>query len=165
MCFVLSRILIRKEGERRAAFPRRHIERILFVQRGTLEHIIFRLKRSSYWGGKGIEDETMRARERTKWNSSLESLFPLHNSLNKCGFIFVSLLAFSDWKCDFWQYLHRLSPPPFTHTPVTALCHSLEKIRGLWYFLQEDIHWQDSLQSWSEGWLHGKLETDAGHFC
>lgn len=43
-----------------------------------------------------IEDETTRAGEKTKWNNSLESLFPLHNSLDKCGFIFVSFLAPSD---------------------------------------------------------------------
>ena len=39
--------------ERGAAFTGRHIERILFVRRGTLEHTIFRLKTSSYWRGKG----------------------------------------------------------------------------------------------------------------
>lgn len=51
----------------------------------------------------------MRAREKIKWNNSLESFFPLHNSLYKCGFIFVSFLA-PGWKCDFWQYLFRISP-------------------------------------------------------
>lgn len=44
---------MRKEGERRPAFIRRHVERILFVQREILERIIFRLKTSSYLGGKG----------------------------------------------------------------------------------------------------------------
>ena len=41
-----------------------------------------------------IEDERVRAREKTKWNNSPGSLFPLHNSLNKCGFIFVHLSFF-----------------------------------------------------------------------
>ena len=38
--------------ERGKAFTGRHVERILFVRGGTLEHI-FRMKRSSYWGGIG----------------------------------------------------------------------------------------------------------------
>ena len=62
-----------------------------------------------------IEDERARAREKTKWNNSPGSLFPLHNSLNKCGFIFVSVLAPSDCKCDFWLHVYRLSPAP-AHT-------------------------------------------------
>lgn len=64
-----------------------------------------------------IEDERTRAREKNKWNNSPESLFPLHNSLNKCRFIFVSFLASSDWKCDFWQYSHIISPTLSSHTP------------------------------------------------
>lgn len=39
--------------ERGEAFTGRHVERILFVRGGTLEHIIFRMKRSSYRGGIG----------------------------------------------------------------------------------------------------------------
>lgn len=64
-----------------------------------------------------IEDERARAREKTKWNNSPGSLFPLHNSLNKRGFVSVSVLAPSDWRYDFWQYIYRISPAPLDTHP------------------------------------------------
>lgn len=58
------------------------------------------------------EDEEAGAREETKWNNSLESLFPFHNSLNQCGFTFVLLLLPPDW-----QYTYRTAPAPLSTHP------------------------------------------------
>lgn len=97
-----------------------------------------------------IEDE--RARAKTKWNRSPGSLFPLHNSLNKCGFIFVSVLASSDWKCDFWLYsCHVFPAPTLTHTPATALGSAFAKIPHPWQRGPEDMCGQCFLPSWNKG--------------
>lgn len=74
----LPRSLMRNKRGRPAAFIGRRVKRILFVQRRTLEHIIFRWKGRSYWERKG-KWLKMRVREqRKRKNGTTLQRAPLH---------------------------------------------------------------------------------------
>lgn len=113
-----------------------------------------------------IEDERARVREETKQNDSPGSLFPLHNSLYKRGLIFVAFLAPSDWKCDFWQHIYRISSAPlqtlFNKFSMWFTCRAISTIA-----VSTRSHLQIMQFTKSAGRVESleQLGIVAGYFC
>lgn len=74
----LPRSLMRNKRGRPAAFIGRRVKRILFVQRRTLEHIIFRWKGRSYWERKGKWLKMRVQEQRKRKNGTTLQRAPLH---------------------------------------------------------------------------------------